>query len=85
MTGWRSKLVFMLIIYFAGFATAIYFLAPAPDGQAIDSNGIMASAFKTDAFAQSFNVNMHKCLDFSKDAAQNAGKFIQQKFQEKDI
>ncbi|HBG28726.1 MAG TPA: hypothetical protein DDX75_16695 [Phycisphaerales bacterium] len=26
--GWRSKFLFMLIIYFAGFATAIYYLAP---------------------------------------------------------
>ena len=31
--GWRSKLVFLMIIYFAGFATAIYYLAPS-DAQA---------------------------------------------------
>ncbi len=29
MKGWRSKLTLMLIIYFAGFATAVYFLAPS--------------------------------------------------------
>jgi len=26
--GWKSKFLFMLIIYFAGFATAVYYLAP---------------------------------------------------------
>ena len=25
---WKAKLVFLLIIYFAGFATAVYYLAP---------------------------------------------------------
>jgi hypothetical protein len=27
--GWRSKLLFLLVVYFAGFATAIYYLAPS--------------------------------------------------------
>ena len=27
--GWRSKLIFLLVVYFAGFATAIYYLAPS--------------------------------------------------------
>ena len=27
--GWRSKILLLLIVYFAGFATAIYHLAPA--------------------------------------------------------
>lgn len=26
--GWKTKIVFLLIIYFAGVATAIYYLAP---------------------------------------------------------
>jgi hypothetical protein len=26
--GWRCKLIFLLIIYFAGFATAVYYFAP---------------------------------------------------------
>jgi len=30
MGGWKSKLTLTLIIYFAGFATAIYYLAPEP-------------------------------------------------------
>ncbi len=31
--GWRSKFIFLLIVYFAGFATAIYYLAPSDRGQ----------------------------------------------------
>jgi hypothetical protein len=27
--GWRGKLVFLLIVYFAGVVSAIYYLAPA--------------------------------------------------------
>ncbi|MGA2914732.1 MAG: hypothetical protein ABSE89_01765 [Sedimentisphaerales bacterium] len=26
--GWKCKLIFLLIIYFSGFATAVYYLAP---------------------------------------------------------
>jgi hypothetical protein len=26
--GWRSKFIFLMLVYFAGFATAIYCLAP---------------------------------------------------------
>jgi hypothetical protein len=25
---WKAKLVFLLVVYFAGFATAVYYLAP---------------------------------------------------------
>jgi hypothetical protein len=31
--GWRSKFIFLLVVYFAGFATAIYYLAPSDRGQ----------------------------------------------------
>ena len=27
--GWRGKLVFLLVVYFTGFASAIYYLAPS--------------------------------------------------------
>ena len=30
--GWRSNFLFILIVYFAGFATAVYYLSP--DGRA---------------------------------------------------
>lgn len=31
--GWKSKFLFLLIVYFSGFATAIYYLAPPGENQ----------------------------------------------------
>lgn len=82
---WRSKLVFLLIVYFAGFATAIYTLAPVPENQAgrFRENSFKYSALKSDEFAQSFNTGLHKCLDFSKDFAWRTGKYLKQKFDDR--
>lgn len=82
--GWRSKLIFLLIVYFAGFATAIYMLAPAPEGgtgQSFDEVS-SASAFDSQEFVNSFNAGMHKCLAFGKEAAIHTADFIQEKFEE---
>jgi hypothetical protein len=87
MFGWRMRFVFLLAVYFAGFATAIYCLAPLPQDQVAMSpncdKGFTYSAFKSDEFAKSFNAGMHKCLDYAKDAAVRAGNFIKQKYDEK--
>jgi len=81
MGGLRTKFVFVLIIYFAGFASAIYCLAPVPENVAAQTGekSFGYSVLKSDEFAQSFNVGMHKCLDFSKKAAQ----IIRQKLDDK--
>jgi hypothetical protein len=86
MGGWRAKLVVLLVVYFAGFATAIYCLAPVPENQASEppAKGSAHAALKSDEFAQSFNAGMHKCLDFSKDAARRVGVFIKQKLDERN-
>jgi len=85
MGGWRSKVIFLLIVYFAGFATAVYCLAPVPEGRSgrAAEKGFVRSVFKSDEFAQSFNVEMHKCLDLAKDAAQRTGDLIKQKLDER--
>jgi hypothetical protein len=85
MRGWATKLTFFLIVYFAGFATAIYMLAPVPESQARQSHkkSFVHSAFKSDEFAKSFNQGMHKSIDFSKNAACRVGKFIKQKLNDK--
>ena len=82
MRGWKTKLVFLLIVYFAGFATAIYCLAPAPEAQPGEESFTL-SAVKSNQFAQSFNVGMHKCLDFAKDATLRVSSFIKQKLDER--
>jgi hypothetical protein len=85
MGGWRAKLVVLLVVYFAGFATAIYCLAPVPENQASEApaEGSASAALKSDELAQSFNAGMHKCLEFSKDAAKRAGAFIKQKIEDR--
>ncbi len=87
MRTWRSKLIFLLIIYFAGFATAIYTLAPVPENQTRQTRKktFAYSAVKSDEFAKSFNVGMRKCLDFSKDVACRTGRFIKQKYNDRQL
>jgi hypothetical protein len=82
--GWRTKFTFLLIVYFAGFATAIYMLAPAPEGSADKSFGNISSAtaFDSQEFAKSFNAGMHKCLAFGKVAALHTAEFIKEKVKE---
>jgi len=81
MRGWRSKLIFLLIIYFAGFVTAIYCLAPVPKNQAsqADQKSFAYSILKSDEFAKSFSRGLHKCIDFAKDATKQAGTYVKDK------
>jgi len=85
MGAWRSKLIFLLIVYFAGFATAIYCLVPVPDEQScrFSEKSFAYSALKSDEFAKSFNIGMYKCLDFGKDAAQRLSTFLKQKLDDR--
>ena len=86
--GWRTKFVFVLIVYAAGFATAIYCLAPTPDPQTGPPLPVsqVRSALKSQQLAKSFNSGMHKCIGFGKDAAAQAvaeaARLIQTKMDE---
>ncbi len=78
--------MFLLIIYFAGFATAIYCLAPTPENQNCQPGSERSFAYstvKSDEFAQSFNAGLHKCLGFGKDAVWKMGKYIKQTYDER--
>ncbi len=85
LSGWRSKLIFLLIIYFAGFATAIYTLAPTPEsnGKATLSgfsrHSENGSRITSKEFVESFNIGMHKCVDFGKEAACRTAEFLKEK------
>ncbi len=85
MRGWRIKFIFLLMVYFAGFATAIYCIAPVPENQSSKSceKSFAFSALKSDEFAKSFNSGMHKCIAFSKEAALRAVKILKQKLDER--
>jgi len=84
MRGWRSKIIFLLVIYFAGFATAIYCLAPVPENtsQQACEKSFAYSALKSDEFARSFRSGMQKCLGLAKDAAGQAGEYVRHKLNE---
>jgi hypothetical protein len=78
--GWKGKLIFLLIVYFAGFATAIYCLSPVTDKAYLSVNkGFAHSALKSDEFAKSFSIGMHKCLDYGKDAARRMSAYLKEK------
>lgn len=74
----------MLIIYFAGFATAIYALAPVPEANA-DSAFAERSTYSHDAgsgseeFALAFNSRMRKFIGFAEEKAARFGEFINAK------
>ena len=78
MRGWRSKLVFTLIAYSAGFATAIYTLAPGPENTKHSAD----SPSKSSRFVESFNSGMHKAVDLGKEAACRTAQFIKEKIDE---
>ncbi len=85
--GWRSKFVFVLIVYFAGFATAIYCLAPAPQtpkGTA-QGKGLFGPALTSDKIVVSVNSGIHKCVDLGKEAAMRAAVMIKEKVEEAQL
>lgn len=82
--GLRAKFVFLLVVYAAGFLTAIYCLAPTP-GSTEEPSGqrrFALKALKSDEFARSVNSGMHKAIDLGKEAAQRAAKMIREKIDE---
>lgn len=83
--GWKGKLICILVIFFAGFATAIYCLAPVSQEQAAFYNpkGFPYTALKSDRFAKSFDVSLHKFVDFSKDTASRIAGYAKRKAEEK--
>jgi len=81
--GWRTKFVFLLIVYCAGFATAVYCLAPTPEqgeGQSLQLAGL-PGAIKSEVLARSVNSGIHKCVDLGKEAAAELAKRIQKEIE----
>ena len=82
MMGWRNKLTFLFVVYFAGFATAVYCLAPVPQDRAnrTHERSFAYPALRSDEFARSFNEGLHKCIDFGKSAALRTADLIRQAY-----
>jgi hypothetical protein len=88
MKGWRMKLIFLLLVYCAGFATAVYFLAPASQDktcQAVATQNPFSPQPNSQAFIISFNAGMHKCVEFGKAAALRTADVIRDKIKEKQL
>ena len=80
--GWRNKLIFLLVVYFVGFATAVYCLAPVPQTRANRTceRGFKYSVSRSEEFATTFNERLHKCIDFGKWAALRTASLIKQAY-----
>ena len=76
--GWRNKLIFLLVVYFFGFATAVYCLAPVPQNTAnrTSERSFAHSALKSDEFAIAFNEELHELINFGKSAASRAADLV---------
>ena len=89
MGGWRGKFILLLVVYFAGFATAIYSLAPETNehaGAEVEAGSWNNfSELKSEEFTKSFNTGIHKCLDFSKEAALQVAKLVKEKYEQKSL
>ena len=88
MRGWRKKMLVVLVVYFAGFASAIYTLAPA-GAQTISSghsgsgrSEYAQSSVDTDAIAEQFKTNMQKVISFAEEKASKVGSIIRTKLDE---
>ena len=77
------KIIFLLIVYFVGFATGIYCLTP--HSQTEQTKDTVFSALTSDEFVKSFNVAVHRFFEISKDAAVHAGQFVKQKYGEMQV
>ena len=89
MRGWRSKLLRFLVVYFVGFASAIYALVPGSgdlaeaQGRTDSRKGFATSILKSDDFAWSFRSGMDKWLDFGRDASSKVADALKQKYRQR--
>ena len=78
--GLRGKILLVLVVYFAGFATAIYALAPA-DKKVTSQDETRPLSFpqtftKSDQFAKEVSQTIRRCIDSGKELAHKTDKFL---------
>lgn len=86
MFGFRGKMLFTLIVYFAGFATAIYFIAPV-DAEAME---VKAETLGEDSviiaesedFAKKASVALHEFVSFAEGKASEVKRLVKAKLAE---
>jgi hypothetical protein len=85
--GWRNKLILLLVVYFFGFATAIYCLAPVPQNKyhRTGESSFAHSALNSDEFAIAFNEGLHRVINFSKSAALRTADLIKEEYKQRKL
>ena len=96
LMGWRSKFIFILLIYFAGFATAVYNEGPvaaqAAEQETVErteqqtesesSDDFSIPAVDSDRILKTLNVSAQKLAHLTKDVSIKASGYIKQKIEE---
>ena len=90
MKGWRSKLIFIFIVYFSGFATAVYMIASPPEkaqneNLELDTIQSKLASFDSREFIDSFNSGLHKSVYLGKGAALHLSGYIKEKAKNSDL
>lgn len=86
MRNWQGKFITFLIVFFAGFATAVYALAPSSKTSS-KSNAPAKTASISDnttsqELAYALNSGMHKFQSFAEEKSRQAGRVIKQKLED---
>ena len=79
------KILFLMIVYFAGFATAVYCLTPVHANPALHAgaNSDALSGVKSAEFKQNFYVAINRLGVVARDTACGAYEFVKQKLDER--
>ena len=86
MSRLRNRILLSLITYFAGFATAIYTLAPSHDADGGSKKNEFHNkevSSKSEDFALKFNSSMRKCLSIAEEKAVEIGQTVKVKLSER--
>jgi len=82
MRGWRKKVLVILVIYFAGFGTAIYTLAPveaeAAGAESSQRGGVEdgEADVNPDEIVAKIKSGMQEFIGFAEDKASKVGSMI---------
>ena len=92
--GWRSKFVFFLLIYFAGFATAVYHMGPQPaqadrqvtqkseSGKSSGKFSVPSMDLNSERILKSLNISAKEFASLTKQASIKAADFIKLKIEQ---
>ncbi|MFC1764595.1 hypothetical protein ACFL6U_21320 [Planctomycetota bacterium] len=92
MGKWRVKLGWWLMVYIAGFLTAVYLLAPAPELSAQQQTAqtqvehhrapLLTSANK-EQMAASISAGLHKCVHLGKKAVSHVAASVKENWNQR--